>query len=336
MRQVANSMQASHGRPAAPLAPVNARLRLGLAPDGIGVKLSRLEMTDSGIQVRDKITQTSPAASAKAFNTYELLEQILIYVDDATLITARLVSKAWLGVLESSQVLRWKSWRWDHTYLPRLVRQDYDFYVQPIPLSDSEYSSSSSDEDEDGKRPMYLNSKRRRTQAKLPPKIPEYPKSPWTGRCEFAHPYVDGIQKLWYAVSTIPEHLWGTPAQLSAIHDLPMMKSIPAVELVRPRAYKGLRIEISHVPWRTKSQIGTVYRKADEFKLRDFVDVILEHTFLGDKLPIPVLRSGSGLILVSVWLIKENKTEEMVVGFELNRHQRWFAAQGTQCGFRNR
>ncbi|RVD86391.1 uncharacterized protein DFL_004670 [Arthrobotrys flagrans] len=334
MRMVANSMQTSHGGLTPPLAPeIDARLRLDPLGD-INVSLDKLDMKDSSrlpqilqIQKDGNDVPISSAASAKALNTYELLEQILIHVDDATLIVARLVSKAWCEILETSQVLRWKTWRWEHTYLPRLVRQDYNFYVQPIPLSDSEYCSSSSDENEDGKALIYLNSRGRRAQAKLLPKIPENPQSPWTGRCEFAYPYVDGIQKLWYAVSTIPEHLWGTPALSDAIYDLPMMKSIPSVELVRPRAYKGVRIEMLHVPWRTRSQIGNVYRKANGFKLRDFVNVILEHTLLGDKLPVPVLRSGSGLILVSVWLIKENRREEIVVGFELNRHQRWIAAQ---------
>ncbi|KAK6512297.1 hypothetical protein TWF481_001187 [Arthrobotrys musiformis] len=340
MRMVADSMQTSHGGLTPPLAPeIDARLRLDTLDD-INVSLDKLDLKNSDhisqTQNTDKDASISSVASAKVLNTYELLEQILSNVDETTLIVARLVSKAWCEILENSQVLRWKTWRWDHTYLPRLVRQDYNSYVQPIPLSDSEDCSSSSDENEGGRTLIYLNSRRRRAQARLPPKMPENPQSPWTGRCEFAHPYVDGIQKLWYAVSTIPEHLWGTPALSAAIYDLPMMKSIPSVELVRPRAYKGVRIEMSHVPWRTRSQIGNVYRKANGFKLRDFVNVILEHTFLGDKLPVPVLRSGSGLILVSVWLIKENRREEMVVGFELNRHQRWFAAQGIQCGFLNR
>ncbi|KAF3126742.1 hypothetical protein TWF594_000873 [Orbilia oligospora] len=343
MRMVADSMQTSHGGLTPPLAPeIDARLRLGPLNDINHVSLDKLEMKDRYPSLVIKSQKNgnkaiSSAASIKVLNTYELLEQILIHVDDATLIVAPLVSKAWCEILKTSQVLRWKTWRWEHTYLPRLVRQDYNFYVQPVPLSDSEYcSSSSSDEGEHGKTTIYLNSRKQREQAKSPPKMPDNPQSPWTGRCEFAHPYVDGIQKLWYAVSTIPEHLWGTPALSAAIYDLPMMKSIPSVELVRPRAHKGVRIEMSHVPWRTRSQIGNVYRKANAFKLRDLVNVILEHTFLGDKLPVPVLRSGSGLILVSVWLIKENRREEMAVGFELNRHQRWFAAQGIQCGFRNR
>ncbi|KAK6526996.1 hypothetical protein TWF281_010192 [Arthrobotrys megalospora] len=325
-------MQTSHGGLTPPLAPeIDARLRLDPLDD-INLSFDHLDMRDSNPNAQNdyKNASVSYAASSKTFNTYELLEQILIHVDDATLISARLVSKAWYEILDTSQVLRWKTWRWEHTYLPRLVRRDYKFYVQPIPHSDSEYSSS--DEDEHGKTLIYRNSRRRR-QAPLPPKIPDNPEAPWTGRCEFAHPYVDGIQKLWYAVSTIPEHIWGTPALSSAIYALPMMESIPSVELIRPRAYKGVRIEMSHVPWRTRSQIANVYRKPDKFKLRDFVGLILEHTFLGDKLPVPVLRSGSGLILVSVWLIKENKREEMLVGFELNRHQRWFATQGIQCGF---
>ncbi|KAK6333267.1 hypothetical protein TWF718_011087 [Orbilia javanica] len=333
MRMVAGSMQNSHGGlTTPPLAPeIDARLRLDpLDNVDSAVGLYKLDIKDSSqtpsrIQNNCKKAPRSFAASAKVLNTYELVEHILIHVDDSTLIVARLVSKTWSEILETSQVLRWKTWRWDHTYLPRLVYQDYNFYVQPIPLSDSESSSSSSSDENDGKTLIYLNSRKKRAQVKLPLNITDHPKSPWTGRCEFAHPYVDGIQKLWYAVSTIPEHLWGTPALSAAIYDLPMMKSIPSVELVRPRAYKGVRIEMSHVPWRTRSQIGNVYRKGNGFKLRDFVNVILEHTFLGDKLPIPVLRSGSGLILVSVWLIKENRREEMIVGFELNRHQRWFA-----------
>ncbi|KAK6508393.1 hypothetical protein TWF506_010486 [Arthrobotrys conoides] len=342
MRMVADSMQTSHGGLTPPLVPeIDARLRLGPPNDinYIGLDSFKFGGKDPGSITKDQKTSnnaTTSAASQKVLNTYELLEQILIHVDDATLIIAPLVSKAWYEILETSQVLRWKTWRWEHTYLPRLVHQNYNFYVQPIPLSDSEYCSSSSDEDDHGKNLIYSNSRRRREQAKLPPKMPDNPQSPWKGRCEFAHPYVDGIQKLWYAVSTIPEHLWGTPALSAAIYDLPMMKSIPSVELVRPRAHRGVRIEMSHVPWRTRSQIGNVYKKANGFKLRDFVNVILEHTFLGDKLPVPVLRSGSGLILVSVSLIKDNGGEEVVVGFELNRHQRWFAAQGIQCGFLNR
>lgn len=101
------------------------------------------------------------------------------------------------------------------------------------------------------------------------------------------------------------------------------MTSMPSVELIRPRNYKGVRIQLSHVPWRIKSDIANVYRKRDAFKLKDFVNVILQHTFLGDKLPVPLLRSGPGLILVSVWLVRGNGREEILVGFEVNKHQRF-------------
>ncbi|KAJ6263480.1 hypothetical protein Dda_2044 [Drechslerella dactyloides] len=69
------------------------------------------------------------SATTRVLNTYELLEYILKHIDGRELLSgARRVSRTWAAVIATSPILKWNTFRWDSSEIPRAV---YEGQLQP-------------------------------------------------------------------------------------------------------------------------------------------------------------------------------------------------------------